>query len=278
MTDPMTTDPQTPEAELARLADGSLDPKRQDELRAQIQKSPALVRALAEQERAVKLLRSTSEIAAPDALRAQLDALVAEPSQPAKPANRKREWPRLRLGFALPAMAAVAAAVVAAVLIIGGNGSSGPTLPQAAQAALSASTLPAPADSTTNPAQLDVSVGGIPFPDWSRNIGWRTLGQRNDTLGGRRVVTVFYASHKGTRIGYAIVSGAPINVSGDTTVHEGGTTYTLFNLGNARGITWRREGHTCVIAGRGVSDAKLLALAGAESDHTVASWDRSLPA
>ncbi len=275
MTDPMSKDPQFPEAELARLADGSLKPERQDELRAEIQKSPALARALAEQERAVKLLRSTSEITAPDALRARLDALVAEPSQPAK---SKRRWPRLRLGFALPAMAAVAAAVVAAVLIIGGNASSGPTLPQTAQAALSASTLPAPAESTTNPAQLDVSVGGIPFPDWSRNIGWRTLGQRNDTLGGRRVVTVFYASHKGTRIGYAIVSGAPINVSGDTTVHEGTNTYTLFNLGKARGITWRRDGHTCVIAGRGVSDARLLALAGAESERAVASWDRSLPA
>jgi anti-sigma factor RsiW len=275
MTDPMTKDSQFPEAELTQLADGSLDPARQDELRAQIRKTPALARALAEQEHAVKLLRSTSEITAPEALRARLDALVAEPSQSAE---RKRRWPRLRLSFALPAMAAVAAAVVVAVLIIGGNGTAGPTLPQTARAALSASTLPPPADSATNPAQLDVSVGGIPFPDWSRNIGWRTLGQRNDTLGGRRVVTVFYAGHKGTRIGYAIVSGPPINVSGDTTLHEGGNTYTLFNLGNARGITWRRDGHTCVIAGRGVSDAKLLALAGAESGQAVASWDRSLPA
>ena len=275
MTDPMAKDPKFPEAELARLADGSLDTARQEELRAQIRNSPALARTLAEQERAVKLLRSTSEVTAPDALRARLDALIAEPSQPAK---HKRRWPRMRLGFALPAMAAVAAAVVAAVLIIGGNASTGPTLPQTARAALSASTLPAPATSATNPAQLDVSVGGLPFPDWSRNIGWRTVGQRNDTLGGRRVVTVFYAGHKGTRVGYAIVSGAPIKVSGNTSLYEGGTTYTLFKLGSARGITWRRDGHTCVIAGRGISNARLLALAGAESDRTVASWDHSLPA
>ena len=89
---------------------------------------------------------------------------------------------------------------------------------------------------------------------------------------------MFYAGRKGTRIGYAIVSGAPIKVSGDTVVHEGGTVYTLFNLGHARGIAWRRDGHSCVIAGRGVSDARLLALAGAESDPVVASLDRTLPA
>ena len=278
MTDPMAKDPQFQEAELTRLADGSLPAPRQDELRSQIQDSPALARTLAEQERAVALLRSTANVTAPDSLRARLDALAAEPPEESKPAKQKRQWPRLRLGFALPAMAAVAAAVVAAVLIIGGNGSSGPTLPQTAQAALSASTLPPPATSATNPAQLDVSVGGIPFPDWSRNIGWRTLGQRNDMLAGRRVVTVFYAGRKGTRIGYAIVSGPPIKVSGHTTVHEGENTYTLFNLGNARGITWIRDGHTCVIAGRGVSNRRLLALAGAESDHAVASWSPTLHA
>lgn len=275
MNDPMAKDPQFPEAELARLADGSLESSRQGELRSKIKDSPALAHALAEQERAVSLLRSTGEVTAPDSLRARLDALVAdqtgqsEQSQPAKP---RREWPRLRIGFALPAMAAVAAAVVAAVLIIGGNGTSGPTLPQTAQATLSASTLPAPAVSASNPEQLDVSVGGVPFPDWSQNIGWRTLGQRNDTLGGRHVVTVFYGSRHGTRIGYAIVSGPPIKVSGDTTVHEGGTSYTLFRHGNARGITWIRDGHTCVIAGNGVSNARLLALAGGASDHTVAKW------
>ena len=42
----MTHDPQFPEAELARLADGSLPSERQDELRTQIQGSPALTRAL----------------------------------------------------------------------------------------------------------------------------------------------------------------------------------------------------------------------------------------
>jgi hypothetical protein len=264
----MTGEPQFPEAELARLADGSLEPARQDELRAQVQSTPALARALAEQERAVGLLRSTADVSAPDALRARLEGMVAEQTEPAK---RKRQRPRFRFGFALPAVATALAAVVAAVLIIG-NGSSGPTLPQTAQAALSASTLPPPPVSRANPAQLDVKVDGIAFPNWAPNIGWRTLGQRNDTLGGRRVVTVFYGKGNGTQIGYAIVAGSPIKVSGDKTLHEGGTTYTLFNAGQARGVTWRRDGRTCVIAGHGVSDATLLALAGDESGATVASW------
>lgn len=268
MTEDMTGEPQFPEAELASLADGSLEPSRQDELRAQIRSSPALARALAEQERAVGLVRSIGDVSAPEGLRARLESMVAEQTMPAK---RKRQRPRFRIGFALPAVATALAAVVAAVLIIG-SGSSGPTLPQTAQAALSASTLPPPPVSRANPAQLDVKVDGIPFPNWNRNIGWRTLGERNDTLGGRRVVTVFYAGHNGTQIGYAIVSGSPLKVSGDKTLHEGATTYTLFNAGRARGVTWRRDGHTCVIAGRGVSDATLLALAGDESGATVARW------
>src|SRR5690242_3650296 len=99
MSDPMTQDPQFPEAELARLADGSLDASRQSELRSQIQASPALAQALAEQERTVALLRSTAEVTAPDSLRARLDTVVAEQAERFGPERRKRQWPRLRLGF-----------------------------------------------------------------------------------------------------------------------------------------------------------------------------------
>ena len=42
----MTDDSQIPEAELARLADGSLPETRQAELQAELQRSPALTSAL----------------------------------------------------------------------------------------------------------------------------------------------------------------------------------------------------------------------------------------
>jgi anti-sigma factor RsiW len=290
----MTDDPQFPEPDLTRLADGSLSPERQRELRAQIQGSPALSRELAEQERAVALLRSTSQVTAPDSLRARLEELTAHAGQPSaeaaeptegaltgaarpgasgKAAKQPRRRPRFRLGFGVPALAgAVALAAVVAVLLIGNNGSSGPTLHQTARVALASATLPPPSANGSNPAVLNARVDGIPFPDWGGHIGWPAVGQRTDTIDGQRVHTVFYGKHNGTRIGYAIVAGSPVAVSGGKTISENDVHYTLFDAGGARAITWRRDGHTCVIAGRGVSDATLTALASADEGHSVASW------
>jgi hypothetical protein len=265
MSDHMTHDPQFPEAELARLADGSLPSERQDELRTQIQGSPALTRALKEQERAVALIRSTDQVAAPASLRARLEGLDEPSSQPV-PAKRRPRW-RLRLGLPLAGGLTAAAAAVIAVIALGG-GSSGPTLPQTAHIALAAATMPAPVESAANRDQLRLKVDGIPFPYWG-TVGWRTLGRRTDTLGGRRVETVFYAGRNGTRVGYAIVSGSPVPVSGGTTVVRHGTRYTLLNQGKARLVTWRRDGHTCVIAGRGVRDSTLLALADSDTSPRV---------
>jgi hypothetical protein len=98
------------------------------------------------------------------------------------------------------------------------------------------------------------------------------VGQRADTIGGRRIVTVFYRGRNGARIGYAIVPGSPVAVNGGRTVTRSGVRFTLFNVGRARAITWRRDGHTCVVAGHGVNDRTLVALATAETGRSVASW------
>jgi anti-sigma factor RsiW len=62
-------------AELAALADGSLSPERRAALEAQVAESPELADRLAEQERAVSLVRSAEEeVEAPAALRARIEA------------------------------------------------------------------------------------------------------------------------------------------------------------------------------------------------------------
>ena len=62
-------------AELAALADGSLDPERGAALREQVAASSELADRLAEQERAVSLARSAAtEVEAPPALRARIEA------------------------------------------------------------------------------------------------------------------------------------------------------------------------------------------------------------
>jgi Anti-sigma-K factor rskA, C-terminal len=101
-------------AELAALADGSLAPERRAAVEAQIAASPILADRLAEQERAVGLLRGAGdEVDAPAGLRARLEAQ--------RPARTVRAPRRLALGGV--AAAAAAAAVVAVVVV--GSGSHG---------------------------------------------------------------------------------------------------------------------------------------------------------
>jgi Anti-sigma-K factor rskA len=100
------------EEELAALADGSLTPERRAELAAEVDASPILSDRLAEQERAVALLRGAGEdVEAPTGLRARLGA------QP--PARSARTPRRLALGGV--ALAAVAAAAIAIVIVNSGS-------------------------------------------------------------------------------------------------------------------------------------------------------------
>jgi hypothetical protein len=102
-------------AELAALADGSVAPEHRAELEARIEASPILADRLAEQERAVALLRDAGdEVEAPAGLRARLDAQ--------RSARTVRTPRRLALGGV--AAAAVAAAAIVAVVVVG-SGSSG---------------------------------------------------------------------------------------------------------------------------------------------------------
>ena len=103
-------------AELAALADGSLTPERRAELEARLDDSPILADRLAEQERAVALLRGAGdEVEAPAALRARLDA------------QRRTRSVRTPRGLALGgvAAAAVAAAAIAVAVVVSGSGSHG---------------------------------------------------------------------------------------------------------------------------------------------------------
>jgi hypothetical protein len=106
------------------------------------------------------------------------------------------------------------------------------------------------------------SVEGTSFPYWGERFGWKTSGARIDRVGDRTVQTVFYNDASGRQIGYAIVSGRP-----PTSIRAGevhwirGTPYHVSRRGDATAVAWLRNGHLCVVAGRGVDARTLLALA-----------------
>jgi len=142
------------EEELAALADGSLAPEHRAEVEARIEGSPILADRLAEQERAVGLLRSAGdEVEAPAGLRARLEAQ--------RSARTVRTPRRLALGGV--AAAAVAAAAIVAVVVVG-SGSHGTRF----QAALGSTPL-APGASgeatltrTTSGWRIHLDATGLP--------------------------------------------------------------------------------------------------------------------
>jgi hypothetical protein len=232
--------------DLAALADGSLEPAARDALLHRAAESPELADALARQRRAVAAVRLAAAEPAPDALRAQVEAMVAARST-------RRHRPRRRV---LAFGTSVAALAAAAVLVFAG-GSTSPSVAEAAQVALAPARAPAPAArAATN--TLDASVDGVAYPYWAGTTGWRATGSRSDTLHGRAVRTVFYENAKGQRLGYAIAAGPPLPTAGGT-AHA---AYRVLRSGGAAIVTWLRDGHTCILAARGVDASVLLRLAG----------------
>ncbi|HTD57862.1 MAG TPA: hypothetical protein VK672_03110 [Solirubrobacteraceae bacterium] len=287
--------PRDIEHELAALADGSLlAPERREQASTRAEGSPELAQALAEQRRAVGLTAAV-EVKAPASLHRQVEAMLTPGRRGRRPARARfgrgtarfgrgtapfgRGTARLddgtprpdhgtprfghgtaRLGFAAVAAVVVVAGVVA-IGLSGGGSSSGLNVKQAAALTLSPATMAAPAEDETHRAQLEASVDGISFPYWKERFGWRSSGARNDRVGGRAVTTVFYSNAEGRRIGYAIATGRAPTARGGTVVKRWGVQYRVLSQDGATVVSWERDGHLCVVGGRGVSAHTLLGLA-----------------
>ncbi|HEY3865710.1 MAG TPA: hypothetical protein VGL54_06455 [Solirubrobacteraceae bacterium] len=229
----------------------------------------------------VELVRS-SDLRAPDSLHRQVEALLAAHREGGRGLGLRRRLaaraalPRPRfspLGSIAVTMAVVAVVAVALAAGLGRGG--GPTtlsMRQAAAPTLRAATLPAPSESSMHHAQLAAAVDGVPFPYWEDRFGWRSTGARTDRVNGRSVTTVFYADSSGRRIGYAILAGTPApRIGGGAIAWRDGVPYRLLTEYGAPAVTWVRDGHLCVVSGRGVSNATLLRLASwSEHDATPA--------
>jgi hypothetical protein len=206
-------------------------------------------------------LRALDDVAAPDRLRRAIDAAVADARVPRRPLAVA--WrPRRAGGLALAG--AVAAALVVLGLFAGrslDDGSTAPGVRAVAPIALRAAIAPAPA-ARPGGEGLVARVGPIRFPTYA-NHGLHAVGARSDTVGGRAVRTVFYADAAGRRIGYAIAD-ARLPVAGGQLVTRRGVQLRVLAHGATSIVTWRRDGRTCILAGRGVPVERLLQLASYE--------------
>ncbi len=202
-------------------------------------------------------LISSIDIAAPAELHDRVRAMT-EAAQGRRSVAARRPM-AFRLGIGVGALAVV---VIALVLALPGPGSQRLGVKETAGLALSGATMPAPAEDPSADGQLAASMEGIPFPYWREKFGWSSSGSRLDHRDGRTIQTVFYSNSSGRTVGYAIVGGSPAPSVGSGTVrwlHD--TPYHLTTANGQSVVSWVRDGHLCVVSGRGVAPATLLALA-----------------
>jgi hypothetical protein len=253
--------PTEAEAELAAVADDTLQPDRAERVRREAAASPDLARHLERQRRAVDVLRAL-DARAPESLREAIASAAAKAEAGGARHRLRRRLPAVRpLTLAGGGLAAAAAVTVLAVVLIGG-GSEAPTVQQAVPVALRAPTGPPPR-TLAGGREIAADVDGIRFPTWSW-LGWEPTGQRTDTIEGHKALTVFYENGAGRQIGYTILDGDALPVSGGKIVTARGERLRLLRLGKAYVVTWRRNGHTCILATRTLNPVRLA---------TLASWE-----
>ena len=174
-------------------------------------------------------------------------------------AARRRVRVRPAYGVALAGALAAIAALLALALPSGTPGS--PTIAQAAALSLRGPAGPAPAVThQVAGTRLGESVDEVYFPDWTATIGWKAVGERTDTLAGRRAVTVYY-SRGGQQVAYTIVATPPLPEPHAQPMTAGSLTVRVLESGGRTVVTWRQSGDTCLLIAHGVSAAVLAKLA-----------------
>jgi hypothetical protein len=238
-------------AELSALADGTLDPSRRAEVETHIAGSPELTTLYERERRVVELVHdANSTTHAPTGVRARIDA--------SRPSQRARARRRVAYGGSIAAV--LAAVVLALVLVLPGGTPGAPSVSQAAGLAILEPAGVAPRPDETTPERLETTIEGLYFPNWASRLHWHAIGQRTDHINGRVAVTVWYAWGE-KRVAYTIVGAPALKAPAAEVWNHAGVEYRTLKLNGRTVVTWRRNGHTCVLSAKGVSADDLRQLA-----------------
>jgi len=239
--------PRATERDLARLADGTLEPDRRAAVERSVAASRELQSRLRDQRRAAQAVRAHARERAPLALRLRRRALAATPA--------RRRSSALGLG-----LAGVLGGLAWALAGVGG-GQAVLTVADAATFAARPAFVTVPQPPDDGAALPHLRAAGLPFPYWEDRFGWKATGVRTDHIAGRTLMTVFYRRHH-HRIAYTIVPGTRLPaVSGAETIVRGGIVVHASMDNRRLVLTWLRRGHTCVLSGIDVPLHTLTALA-----------------
>ncbi|MHB1808820.1 MAG: hypothetical protein ACYCU0_05940 [Solirubrobacteraceae bacterium] len=258
-------------AELAALADGTLDPRRGAKLRRELERSPERNAAFEDQRVALASIALASEASASDSLheaiagsaaaasrRQTLSAPGGEQTRQARSRDDSRAKAPRRSRLTAVVASVAALALLAAFVLIHPSGAS-PSIAGIVSFAQKGPARPAQMQPPGSD-RLAASVEGVRFPYWAKRFGWFANGERSGSA-EKRTLTVVYYTDGNRQLSYAIVAGAAFSPSGGHSVSQGGVSYRLLDAEGERTIVWRRGGHTCVLSGHGAADATLLALA-----------------
>ena len=197
---------------ITRLVDGSLSDAECADVEAWADTHPEVEHQVASQRRVAVELRTGG----PEVPERVVDAVEA---RVAATRGSRRRSPANHAGTSayrwrpVVAVAMLSAVVLAVGVSIGlGNGGGGPSITRAASLAYAPSTQPAPPARTAT--LLDVSYGGVTYPNYAARFGAVATGARVDRLGGRPALTVFYRLSNGTRLSYTVFSGKPVPLPG----------------------------------------------------------------
>ena len=202
---------------------------------------------------------ASGAVDAPVSLREALDA------------QRTRRAARGRRASLLGASVTAVGAIAMVVLLLHpGAAQRPPSVADAAAVALLTPTLPAPAPDRHAPLLLRASAGGVRFPDYANGgLAWQPVGVRRARRGGQGLVVVSYR-RSSVRVGYAIVEGPALPISrGGRSVAYDGVRFAVIHRAGATIVTWRRGGHTCVLASRDATEQAMLEMASWHPAQTV---------